>query len=138
MNWITIDASTEASEISGAGCFVKFSEKHVVFAPNVAIRTDDKGKSKLVASPGCLTQIMFTSSGETSTTSQHWIGNKLAELERKKHRGKAVVDPKKVARMWHDWVGKDKLAEIGAKVEKQHRGKAIIDPKKVAALGKKK
>jgi len=105
MNWITIDASTEAVEIHGAGCFVKFSEKHVVFAPNVAIRMDDKGKSKLVASPGCLTQIMFTSSGETSTTSQHWIGDagekldkKLAELEQRKRKVVSKRVGKKVRR----------------------------------------
>ena len=91
MNWLTVDASVQAAEVPGAGCFVMVANKHVCFAPGVTLKREG-AKLSLVAAPS--TQIVFTTLGSTSgTTTTQWIGDagekldaKLAEFERKKWR----------------------------------------------------
>ena len=101
MNWTRIDNTTEATEIVGAGCFVRFFNHAVpVFAPGVSIKKDDKGNS-LFASPICGTHISFMTDGTTSTMG--WVGDageKLdAKIEALKHRGTAKVDKKKFGKL---------------------------------------
>lgn len=119
MNWTTIDNTTEAAEVAGAGCFVRFFNGSVpVFAPGVTIKKDSKGVS-LVAAPICGTHISFTTDGKTASTG--WIGDagekldkKLAALAKKEgvkepevsittfdtpYRGPAKVDRKKFKKM---------------------------------------
>lgn len=85
MNWTRLDDETRASEIPGAGCFVKFYTGSVCFVPNVRLA--------IQGSKGCLvamayTHITFASTEGTSTTG--WIGNagakKSAKLSRNKRK----------------------------------------------------
>ena len=150
MNWTRIDATTEATEIKGAGCFVRFfGHPGATFAPSTTIKLDEKGKGSLVAVNNCLTQIMFTGgTGETTTSSFHWVGDagekldkKLAKLAKqrgepepevgitmttfpgpapKPTRGKAKVNRKKFRAMKFDRV---KRKRVGRKVitERTHK-----------------
>jgi hypothetical protein len=67
MNWIRIDYDTEAREVAGAGCFVRFGlARGVCFAPNVSIHKATDGKFYLVAAVP--TYIRCTTSGTGSAT----------------------------------------------------------------------
>ena len=44
MKWTRLDEEAFASEIPGAGCFVKFYTGHVCFVPNVTIQVDAQAK----------------------------------------------------------------------------------------------
>lgn len=87
MNWIRIgiDCDVYATEIAGAGCFVRFFNHIVpVFAPGVTIRTT-KVKQKevhaLVAAPFSGTQISFTT--DTATSQAGWVGDAGDRLDKK-------------------------------------------------------
>jgi len=135
MNWLTVDASVQAAEVPGAGCFVMVANKHVCFAPGVTLKREG-AKLSLVAAPS--TQIVFTTLGSTSgTTTTQWIGDagekldaKLAEFERKKWRADKKAKNQAVdhSGKWPKWRADKKAknqAVASAKLclSKYHSGK---------------
>jgi hypothetical protein len=74
MNWLSIDKSTEAAEIPGAGCLIRVG-KLMSFAPNVSIKD-----GKLVATQPCSTIISF-SGGELTSGSSAWVGDAGTKLD---------------------------------------------------------
>jgi len=94
MKWTRLDDEALASEVPGAGCFVKFYTGHVCFVPNVALEVDVKAKGRLRAT--VFSHLVFSTTEGTSTTG--WVGNagdaldkKLAERERKQWRADKVA-----------------------------------------------
>ena len=119
MNWIRIDCDVYATEIAGAGCFVRFYGHVVpVFAPGVTIRTTkikQKEVHALVAAPFSGTHVSFTTDTMTTPTGSGWVGNagdrldqKLAEYERKQWRADKVAKnrPVKYNKIVNKRVGK--------------------------------
>ena len=81
MKWVIIDAETQAAEIPDAGCFVKFAEKNVCFAPNVTIHVGAGGAPSLGAA--CSTRITFTTTRDRSSGTNQWVGNAGDKLDAK-------------------------------------------------------
>lgn len=130
MNWTRLDNEGEAKacEVPGLGCFVKFYSGGTCFVPNARIELDN-GLGTL--KPFATTQLTFSTTEGTST--MNWIGDagdkldaKLAKLERKKHRGKAEVDPVAVTALFESKkVKKNKPARY-SKIVNKRVGKKVV------------
>jgi hypothetical protein len=124
MKWTRLDEEAFASEIPGAGCFVKFYTGHVCFVPNVTIEVDAQAKGRLRAT--VFSHLVFSTTG-TRTTG--WVGNagdaldkKLAEHERKQWRAdkKAKNQAVNHSGKWPKW---PELKVIAKKLKAEHERK---------------
>lgn len=83
MKWLALDPYTEATEIVGSGCVLRFYGRDVCFVPNVSIEIVD-GTARL--KPYSCIQFSLPETAGTSTTTvkwHEWQGNAGDKLEAK-------------------------------------------------------
>lgn len=139
MNWTQIDHSTQATEVPGAGCFVMFFNRDIVFAPGVTIKEDKKKGRSLVASPICGTHISFTGGNSDGTV---WFGDAGEKLDKKmKAMGLGPSEEPEISLTTFDIPLKKQPQTLHPSVKHRRvkcRGQAAVDMKKFGKMKFKK